>query len=98
MSQRGGLFFVIGFPRGIMDQLHGKTCKEYIAALVRDGWTDEKKTGAVRCFYKDVGFPERRMVRVHYHPKRHMGKKELFRFLGSVGWSDADLRRLKLIK
>jgi len=37
-------------------------------------------------------------VSIHYHPKKTYGAKMLQGLLGDIGWSESDLRKLKLIK
>ncbi len=37
-------------------------------------------------------------VSIHYHPKKTYGPKLLKKLLRQIGWTEDDLRRLKLIK
>ena len=101
-------------PKWIMDQMKSKKVETLIAALLKDGWKDEHRQGAVRCFHKDVlgfgspgpghtplymtGVKQRRRVTIHYHNNKAMGTKELLGFIDQTGWKEPDMRRLKLIK
>ena len=35
---------------------------------------------------------------IHYHPRKTYGPKLLKALLADIGWSEADMRRIKLIK
>ncbi|HEY3118719.1 MAG TPA: type II toxin-antitoxin system HicA family toxin [Chloroflexota bacterium] len=62
-------------------------------ALERDGWAQDVTRGAVRVYRHSDG--ER--VTIHYHPGKTYGRKLLEGLLEDIGWSEADLRRLRLI-
>ena len=47
----------------------------------------------MRIYLKD-----RRRVSVHYHPRKTFGPKLLQSLLNDIGWSEADMKRLKLVK
>lgn len=79
--------------RVVWDQLKSLTAKDLIRALGRDGWETEDRRGATRAFKKD----SHRVV-VHYHPKKTYRPKLLKDLLGKTGWTEDDLRRLKLVK
>jgi predicted RNA binding protein YcfA (HicA-like mRNA interferase family) len=84
----------VKFSKQIWQQLKGKTCEEVMAALERDGFSNEGRRGAVQAYRHSDG---RRAV-VHYHPKKTYGANLLKNLIEDIGWSEADLRRLKLIK
>lgn len=75
-------------------QLRNLTADELCTALERDGWARDLTRGAVRVYLKGNG----RRVTVHYHPGKTFGAKLLRGLVEDIGWSEADLRRLKLIK
>jgi hypothetical protein len=35
---------------------------------------------------------------IHYHPRKTYGPKLLTALLNEIGWTEADMRRVKLIK
>lgn len=43
-----------------------------------------------------VGNPSKRIV-IHDHPRKTYGPKLLKALLADIGWSEADMRRVKLI-
>jgi hypothetical protein len=40
----------------------------------------------------------RKRIVIHYHPRKTYRPKLLTALLGDIGWSEADMRRVKLIK
>lgn len=63
-------------------------------ALVKDGWEREETSGATQGYYKGEG----QRVVIHYHPKKTYRPKLLKALIADIGWSEKDLKRLKLIK
>ena len=82
------------FTKLTWDQLKGLTADNLIAALVRDGWSEDMATGSIRVYRH----PDGRRVAIHYHPGKTYGRKLLTGLLSDIGWSEGDLRRLKLTK
>lgn len=82
------------FSKQVWDQLKAKTCDNLIAALQKDGWTHDESRGAVQVYRHGDG----RRVTIHYHPKKSYRPKLLAGLLADIGWSEQDMRRLKLIK
>lgn len=81
----------------IWNQLKNTTASELIKALKKDGWTrDPTSKGAILGYIK-YGNPTNRIT-IHYHPKKTYGPKLLKGLIKDIGWSDQDLRRLKLIR
>lgn len=74
-------------------QLKDLTSSELCSALVRDDWVRDEVTGAVQVYYK-CG----KRVTVHRHPHKTYGPGLLAALIDDIGWTEADLRRLKLIK
>lgn len=80
------------------DQLKNITAGELKRALDRDGingWYPDE-TGSSATIYRNDN--NGRMVSIHVHPHKTFGRKQLKELLNSIGWTEEDLRRLKLIK
>lgn len=78
----------------IWDQLKNKSVDDLIQALIRDGWTLEPGTGSSsRVYTKQL-----KVVYIHYHPSKTYNPKMLKYILEQIGWTEQDLKRLKLIK
>lgn len=75
-------------------QVKGKTCDELISALLKDGFQQDEKTGPRIVFRHQDG----RRVAIDYHPNKTYGPNLLKALLDDIGWSEADMRRLKFIK
>ena len=86
----------MAFPKSVWDQLKNCTASELIHALKADGWQEDITRGATRAFLKSGG-PKRRIV-IHYHPQKTYGLGLLRKLIDDIGWSQGDLKRLKLIK
>jgi predicted RNA binding protein YcfA (HicA-like mRNA interferase family) len=84
----------VTFPRNVWEQLRNLTADELIAALRRDRWAIDSTRGSIRVYRHSDG----RRVAIHYHPQKTYGAKLLRALLDDIGWTTADLRRLKLIK
>jgi predicted RNA binding protein YcfA (HicA-like mRNA interferase family) len=84
----------VTLSKQVWDQLRAKTSKELMAALEKDGFLFEERTGATQGYRH----PDGRRVVVHYQPRKSYGPKLLKALIEDAGWSQADLRRLKLIK
>jgi predicted RNA binding protein YcfA (HicA-like mRNA interferase family) len=78
----------------VWDQLKNLTADEIVRALKKDGWVREAGRGAIHIY---LG-PGKKRVGIHYHPQKTYGPKLLKNLLEDIGWSESDLRRLKLIK
>jgi predicted RNA binding protein YcfA (HicA-like mRNA interferase family) len=86
----------MAFPAHVWSQLRNCTADDLISALMRDGWDLDTASGSARVFRRRTSPP--RHVSIHWHPKKTYGPKMLQALLADIGWSEADLRRLKLIK
>ncbi len=84
----------MAFPAHIWDQLRSLTADDLCRALDRDGWALDTKGGSMRIYRKS---PTAR-VSIHYHSHKTYGAKLLQGLLADIEWTEADLRRLKLIK
>lgn len=86
----------MAFPPHVWSQLKNCTADHLIDALRRDDWTLDTTSGSARIFRKATSPPRR--VSIHWHPKKTYGPKMLQALLGDIGWTEDDLRRLKLVK
>jgi predicted RNA binding protein YcfA (HicA-like mRNA interferase family) len=84
----------VKFPAHIWNQLKNLTADEIIHALEKDGWILDKKRGAERVYRH----PDGRRVVIHYHPGKTYGPKLLKDLIEDIGWSQEDMKRLKLIR
>jgi len=82
------------FPPHVWSQLKNKSADDLISALKKDGWNPDEKIGAQQVWRH----PDGRRVSIHYHPKKTYGPKLLKALLEDIGWTESDMRRLKLIK
>ncbi len=83
----------MAFKKQEWDQLKNKTADHLVSALKKDGWKHDITSGAVQVYIKS---PKR--VTIHYHPKKTYQPKLLKALLADIGWTVADMKRLKLIK
>lgn len=86
-------------------QLRNITVQELIRGLGRDGWERQthkgrhRRKGANTLTFRHPGrAPENNKVVIHPHPKKTMGPGLLKDILDCIGWTEDDLKRLKLIK
>lgn len=82
------------FPPHIWNQLKSKSSDALISALEKDGWVRDEKRGAEQVYRH----PDGRRVSIHYHPGKTCGPKLLRHLLEDTGWTEDDMRRLKLIR
>ena len=89
----------MALPATVWSQLKNRTAKELIRALRRDGWTREtSRRSATLAFHKDEYGKARRRIVIHYHPKKTYGIKLLKSLVSDIGWTESDLKRLRLIR
>jgi predicted RNA binding protein YcfA (HicA-like mRNA interferase family) len=87
----------MAFAQHVWQQLKSTTADEIIAALKRDGYKQDPASADATIAYIKAGTPNRRVV-IHYHPRKTYGPKLLTALLHEIGWTEADMRRVKLIK
>lgn len=85
----------MAYPKHIWQQIKNLTADDLISALERDGWKRDEGRGA---FLPYVDPATGNRVIIHYHPRKTYGAKLLQGLLADIGWKEADLRRLRLIK
>lgn len=94
----------MAFKPNIWNQLKSLTKGELIKALEADGWKEESRSatsGSIRAFLKPKpqGQSGHERVEIHYHKSSDtMGRGLLNDLLDDIGWTEADLIRLKLAK
>ena len=89
----------MSFPQNVWNQLKNITAGELQSAVLKDGWVQEVTRGAVQAYRKeDEQGNTKRRVTIHVHPKKTYGAGLLKGLLADIGWTEEDLRRLKLIK
>lgn len=85
----------MSFSKQTWNQLKGLTVEEIQKALEKDGWVAQTRQGATIPYWKE-GRPL--PIVIHYHPKKTYGAGLLKGLLEDIGWTEADMKRLKLIK
>ena len=85
----------MSFSKNIWAQLKNTTSGALISALLKDGWEPDEKARTERVYRH----PDGRIVTIHYHTStKTYGPKLLKSLFADLGWSEDDMRRLKLIK
>lgn len=85
------------YPEEIWQQLQNLTKKQFLNALKRDGWKQERGSSPPAYRHPDKDPIKNRIV-IHYHKaKETMGKSLLKHQLALTEWTIDDLERLRLI-
>jgi len=83
------------FSENTWKQLKNKTKGELIAALLKDRFTLADKVRTERIYRH----PDGRKVSIHYHKGSDTCDAKLLKaLLKDIGWSEEDMRKLKLLK
>jgi len=88
----------MAFPPNVWKQIKNLTKDDVISAMLRDGWEQDPASRDATIAYIKHGTPKNRRVVIHYHSKQVCGPKLIKGLLEDLGWNEADLRRLKIIK
>jgi len=88
----------MAFPQHVWQQLKATTADEIIAALKRVGYKQDPASADATIAYIKIATPSNKRVVIHYHPRKTYGPKLLTALLDEIGWTEADMRRVKLIK
>jgi len=89
----------VSYSQNVWNQLKNLTADDLISALIKDGWVQEEKRGATQAYRKeDKNGQTINRVTIHRHPKSTYGAKLLKGLLSDIGWSEDELRKLKLIR
>jgi len=83
------------YSKEVWEQLKNISADNLINALKKDNWISDSKSGAVLAYFNPTNH---KRVTIHYHPRKTYGEKTLKLILGSIGWDEEDLKRLKIIK
>ena len=83
----------MNLPNSAWDQLRNKTADELVAALLKDGWAEDAGRGSIRVYRHPDG-RRARFITI----RRNLRTQALKSLFQDIGWSEADLRRLKLIR
>lgn len=88
------------WPKHIWAQLKNLTAQDLINALAKksSGWTKVHVKGAEHVYRNPNRPPGKRYVSIHLYPGKTYGPNRLKGLLDTIGWTEDDLRRLKLIK
>jgi predicted RNA binding protein YcfA (HicA-like mRNA interferase family) len=84
----------MGFSKQIWDQLKNKSVDDIISALKKDRAILDTTKGSAQVYLYSDG----KRIAIHYHPHKTYGPALLKALIEDIGWEEADLRRLKLIK
>ena len=87
----------MAFSPNVWNQLKNLTADDLIKALEKDGWAKDPASKGATIGYIKGGSPYERVV-IHYHPKKTYGPGLLKALIQHIGWTDDDLKRLKIIK
>jgi predicted RNA binding protein YcfA (HicA-like mRNA interferase family) len=83
------------YSKNAWDQLKGILCDDLIGFLKKDGWVWDVTIGASQAYIH----PQRKKrITVHYHPNKSYGPSLLKALLEDIGWTEKDMKRLKVIK
>lgn len=88
----------MAFPRHVWEQLKNKTADDLISALLRDGYEKGPSSHDATIAYIKKADDNTKRIVIHYHPRKTFGPGLLKALLEDIGWTEADMRRLKLIK
>ncbi len=78
----------------IWAQLKNITADKLISAIEKDGWNPHLTISSSRKVYTK----DDKLVSIHYHPHKSYGPDMLKSLIRDLGWTEKDLKRLKLIK
>lgn len=82
------------YSKNAWDQLKNKSPKDLMKALEKDGATLVNVSGAVHAYRYSDGT----RVTIHLHPGAVYGPKLMKALLAEIGWTEARMRKLGLIK
>jgi len=82
------------YSKQAWSQLKNTTYDKYIAALLEDGYVP----GLFKKAKREYLHPVRGRIVVHYHKGTTIGRNTLKDLLRDTGWSENDMRRIRLIK
>lgn len=88
------------WPRQIWSQLKNLTAQDLVNALEKQGsgWRRVRVKGNRYVYHNPSRPPDKQDIPIHLHPGKTYGPKQLRGLLEAIGWTEEDLRALKLIK
>ena len=86
------------YSKAVWSQLKNKTIQDIAKALEKDGWLRDETRGATQGYRHPDADAKRNRVVLHMHPKATKSPRILKGLLDTIGWTEDDMRRLKLIK
>ena len=85
----------MSYSKNVWQQLKNITADGLISALIKDGFVLDTEVRTERIFRH----PDGRKVSIHYHTRSQTyGASLLKALLDDIGWSEKDMKRIKLIK
>ena len=85
----------MNLPDNIWKQIRNKSADKLVSALLKDGFILDTKVRTERIYRH----PDGRRVSIHYHTGNKTYRSGLLKkLLDDIGWTEEDLRRLKLVK
>ena len=86
------------YSKSSWGQLKNKTIQEIAKALEKDGWTKEDAKGATQGYRHPNADSTSNRVVLHMHPKATKSPRILKGLLDTIGWSEAEMQKLGLLK
>ena len=83
------------YSQQIWNQLKNLTVDEIKNALEKSDWVPDGSSGAILVYLHRT---KRLRITIHYHPRKTYQPKLLKGLLEDIGWSEEEMRKLKLIK
>lgn len=84
----------MNYKPNVWNQLKNMGPKDLMNALEKDGAVPDISRGAILVYR----YPNGKRVTIHFHPGKSYPRGTLQGLLDDIGWTEKDLRRLKLIK
>ena len=90
----------VKLSKNAWNQLKALTAKDLISALEKDpNWEFKEVRNNKYAFYNPNMPPTMQEIVIHYHPKKGgYGPSLMKSLIGMIGWTEEDLKKLKLIK
>lgn len=85
----------MNFSDNVWKQIRNKSADKLVSALLKDGFILDTKVRTERIYRH----PDGRRISIHYHTGNTTYRPGLLKnLLDDTGWTEEDLRRLKLVK
>lgn len=83
------------YSRNTWIQIRIMCIEQWIHALEKDGYELDESSDSKLIYRHPV---KKKRIVMHYHPKKIFSEKILEGLLNDIGWTEKDMKRLKLIK